>query len=172
MKMSMAWALPNGRTFEVKPIAKLIGRYIQDESAAIIVDPFANNEKFATITNDLDPRFNTQYHMDALDFLKTLPDGIADMVLYDPPYSLLQVAGNGNIQDKTVKVTRASYWSRLKGEIARVLKMNGICISCGWNSNGIGKKRGFEKVEVLLWAHGSNHKDTIVTVERKKEEVE
>lgn len=33
--------------------------------------------------------------------------------------------------------------------------------------NGIGKTRGFEIVEILLVAHGGNHNDTIVTVERK-----
>lgn len=31
----------------------------------------------------------------------------------------------------------------------------------------MGLKRGFEIVEILLVAHGSNHNDTIVTVEKK-----
>ena len=39
----------------------------------LIIDPFANNNKeFATITNDLNPNFNTDYHLPALDFLKEL----------------------------------------------------------------------------------------------------
>ena len=37
----------------------------------------------------------------------------------------------------------------------------------GWNSNGVGKVRGFEIIEILLIAHGGSHNDTIVTVERK-----
>jgi hypothetical protein len=37
----------------------------------------------------------------------------------------------------------------------------------GWNSSGIGIKRGFELIEVLLVCHGGSHNDTIVTVERK-----
>ena len=54
--------------------------------------------------------------------------------------------------------------------------MNGICenirtgghaISFGWNSNGFGKRRGFEIVEIMLVAHGTHHNDTIVTVEKK-----
>lgn len=32
---------------------------------------------------------------------------------------------------------------------------------------GIGKKNGFEIIEILLVAHGGMHNDTIVTVERK-----
>lgn len=48
------------------------------------------------------------------------------------------------------------------------IKPNGLAISCGWNSGGFGKMLGFEIVEILLVAHGGNHNDTIVTVERKK----
>lgn len=43
----------------------------------------------------------------------------------------------------------------------------GLAISCGWNSNGFGRNRGFELVRVLLVAHGQHHNDTIVIVERK-----
>jgi len=31
----------------------------------------------------------------------------------------------------------------------------------------MGKKMGFELIEILLVCHGSDHNDTIVTVERK-----
>ena len=34
-------------------------------------------------------------------------------------------------------------------------------------SNGIGKNRGFEMLEILLVPHGGSKNDTIVTVERK-----
>ena len=44
-----------------------------------------------------------------------------------------------------------------------------MCITCGWNSGGIGKKYGFEIVEILLVSHGGWHNDTIVTVEQKCE---
>ena len=55
-----------------------------------------------------------------------------------------------------------------KKEIARILKPNGICITCCWNTNGIGKKYGFEIIEILDVAHGSMHNDTLVTVELKE----
>ena len=71
--------------------------------------------------------------------------------------------------DKTVNMqtTQASFWSKQKEQIARIVKPNGIVITCGWNSGGIGKKYGFEIIEILLVAHGGWHNDTIVTVERK-----
>ena len=60
-----------------------------------------------------------------------------------------------------------SYWSKCKDEIARIMKPGGKVVSFGWNSNGIGKKRGFEITRILLVAHGSQHNDTICTVEVK-----
>ena len=33
-----------------------------------IIDPFANKNTIADITNDLDIQFDTNYHLDALDF--------------------------------------------------------------------------------------------------------
>jgi DNA modification methylase len=58
----------------------------------VIVDPFANGCKYGTITNDLNPEFNTDYHLDALEFLKSIPNESADLVLYDPPYSITQAS--------------------------------------------------------------------------------
>lgn len=94
-----------------------------------------------------------------------------DGILYDPPFSPRQVSESYKKLNKTVNMqtTQSSYWAKQKNEISRILKPNGICISCGWNSNGIGKKRGFEIIEILNVAHGGNHNDTIVVVEKKKE---
>ena len=36
----------------------------------------------------------------------------------------------------------------------------------GWNSNGVGSA-DMEMIEILIVAHGGQHNDTIVTVERK-----
>ena len=56
---------------------------------------------------------------------------------------------------------------RTKKQISRIVKYNGVVITCGWNSGGIGKKYGFEIEEILLVPHGGWHNDTIVVVERK-----
>jgi len=66
-----------------------------------------------------------------------------------------------------METTQSSYWSNCKKEISRIVKENGYVISCGWNSGGIGKKLGFNQIEILLVAHGGWHNDTIITVEKK-----
>lgn len=89
MIINRAWAMPNSKTFTIKPIRELVSQYTSGDK--VIVDPFANDCKIGTITNDLNTNFDTDYHLDALDFLKIIPSESADVVLYDPPYSLRQV---------------------------------------------------------------------------------
>jgi hypothetical protein len=62
---------------------------------------------------------------------------------------------------------RAEYWARCKDELSRIVKPGGIAISFCWDSTGVGKRRGFSIIEVLLLCHGACHNDTIVTVEAK-----
>ena len=136
----------------------------------MIIDPFANNSKSATITNDLTPDFNTDFHMDALDFLKMFANESVDVVLYDPPYSPRQVSESyKNIgKEVTALDTSANWRKKHLDEIQRILKPNGIAICFGWNTNGVGKTRGFEMIEVLIVSHGGSHNDTLCTVEIKK----
>lgn len=107
--------------------------------------------------------------MDALEFLKLWDDNSIDVALYDPPYSPRQVSECYKSLNRTVnmRTTQASYWSNQKKEISRIIKIGGKVISCSWNSGGIGKKYGFEILEILLVPHGGWHNDTIIVVEEK-----
>lgn len=169
MLIQRKWAMPNSQTFSIKPINSLIERYI----GGVVIDPFARNSVFngrCLFTNDIDPESVTTHHMDALDFLKTIEDGLCDLVLFDPPYSPRQVSECYKKFDMSVNMetTQSSFWGKLKLEISRVVKKGGAVITCGWNSGGIGKSLGFQICEILLVAHGGWHNDTIVTVERKR----
>lgn len=170
MIIERKWSMPNKNTFNIKPIKDIIDRYY---TGGIVIDPFANENRIAILTNDLDPQYDTTLHLDATDFLKLFNNNSVDMVLYDPPYSPRQVSECYKKLDMTVDTTttQSSYWANHKREISRIVKPNGIVITCGWNSGGIGKKYGFEILEVLLVPHGGWHNDTIVTVERKNDSV-
>lgn len=160
------WAMPNKNTFDIKPIKELIQSELTNGTW---IDPFANRNKLATVTNDLNPVFDTDYHMDALDFLKIFDDSSVDGVLYDPPYSPRQVTEcyQGVGMNVTSETTRASFWGNQKKEISRIVKQGGKVITFGWNSGGIGRKYGFEITRILLIPHGGWHNDTICTVEIK-----
>lgn len=169
MKINRIWAMPNKLTFTIKPIKEIVTKYLHESK--VIIDPFANQSKYGTITNDLNPEFGTDYNLDALSFLKIMKSNSADLLLFDPPYSITQASQcyKDYGKDKlSTSVSNMKYWSECKNEVARILKPNGIAIICGWNSNGIGKGRNFEMIEILIVPHGGSKNDTIVTVEKKK----
>lgn len=168
ININRIWAMPNGSTFTIKPIRELLERYVKDDY--VIIDPFAKDSKYGTITNDLNEEYETDYNLDALEFLRLMESDSADMVLYDPPYSITQASTLYKSYGKKkleINVANMKYWAECKNEVARILKTNGIAILCGWSSNGIGKGRGFKFEEILLVAHGGSKNDTIVTVEHK-----
>lgn len=160
--------MPNSNTFQVKCIGKLIHKYLKPNMLSI--DPFANTSKLAKVSNDLNPDYDTDYHLDAVDFLKQFGDNSVDFVFYDPPYSLRQVSEVYKSVgiEVTMETTQASWRSKHIDEIGRILRPDGIVMCFGWNSAGVGTVRGMELIEILLVAHGGSHNDTICTVERKK----
>ena len=166
MKIDRMWAMPDSNTFNIQPIKQLLR---QEVGAGIWIDPFANRNRVASITNDLNPEFDTDYHLDALDFLKQFGDEYADGVLFDPPYSPRQVSEcyKQYGMEVTADTTQSSFWGNLKKEVARVTKPGGKVICFGWNSGGIGKTLNFDMTRILLVPHGGAHNDTIVTVETK-----
>ena len=168
MKIERIWAMPNKWTFKIKPIAEMLRKEVD---YGIWVDPFAGMYSPATITNDLNPEMPTQYHMDALEFLRRLKTGSVDGVLFDPPYSQRQVQEcYAGIAGGLKWDGRMTFWSEAKNECARIVKPGGKALCFGWNSMGLGKKRGFEMNKVLLVPHGGSRNDTIVTVEVKNSE--
>jgi len=179
VNISRIWEMPNSRTFKIRCIKALISRYLP--ISGTIIDPFANecsikqimSQNLKYISNDLDTEFETDYHLEAQEFMGLLEDDSADVVLYDPPYSGRQVSECYKKLGKTVTMsdTNSGYFVKFKEQIKRITKPGGIAISFGWSSNGVGKKYGFEIIEILLVAHGGNHNDTICVVERKQIEV-
>jgi hypothetical protein len=169
MIFNRIWEMPNKNTFDIKCINRLIHKHYNKALYPVSIDPFANTNRIASITNDLDPSMGTDYCMDALKFLQTFDSNSVDFVLYDPPYSPRQVSECYKKLGLTVNMqtTQASFWGNLKKEIGRITKPNGLVLSFGWNSNGIGKKNGFKLIELLNVAHGGQHNDTICTVEIK-----
>lgn len=163
--------MPNSSTFQMKPIKELNERYVSTFNSPVIVDPFARDSKYGTITNDLNPAFKTTYNLDAREFATKLVEDniIADLVLFDPPYSPRQISECYQNVGRKVNSsdTRSDFWSSIKDNLSKIVKKDGIVINYCWNSNGFGKNRGFEIIEIMLVACGGWHNDYIVTVEKK-----
>lgn len=162
MKIERKWAMPNKWTFKIKPIKGLLDRYVGDGKGWI--DPFAGNSVIAEYRNDINGLQPST--IDGLGFLKAFEHNSCYGILLDPPYSHRQLfktyktRGN-NLKGKLVPMTEINNLS------APIISKGGVCISFGWNTNGLGIKRGFKIIEILLVSHGGHHNDTIVTVEKK-----
>ena len=147
MKIKRVWAMPNHRTFEIKPIKE----FIKENIGSDYVDPFPY-----------------PFKEDAITYLKKIRTNSKLSLVFDPPYSQRQLKemyqSNGLSLDHPMN---NSYWTNCKKEIARIIRPKGKVISFGWNSGGIGKKYGFKIEKILLINHGSQHNDTICTLEVK-----
>jgi hypothetical protein len=170
LKFSRHCAMPNHDTFSVPPIGDFVRSYLA--ASKVSVDPFARNKAWATHTNDIDPKTSAQCHMDAEAFLlKLAGDGVkADLVLFDPPYSPRQISEcyKGIGLEVGMKETQSALlYQRVRNAIPAILEPGGIVLSFGWNTVGMGKKHGFEIVEIMLCCHGGAHNDTICLAERK-----
>lgn len=169
MNIARVWAMPSSDTFDCPPIGAMVKRYLMNSKVSI--DPFARNKRWATYTNDLNPETAAEYHMYALDFLKMLAgQGIkADLVIFDPPYSLRQVQecyqehGAWTFSD----TQNAVKWTDEKEICYELLSPGGYFLHFGWHTNGMGKKRDMLIEEILLVCHGPGHHDTICMAERK-----
>ena len=162
--------MPTPDTFDCPPIGDFVKKYLRQSK--ISIDPFARNKRWATYTNDLNPDTAAEYHVDALEFLQMLKvrSVVADLIIFDPPYSLQQVmqcyAGVGR-QFLSSDAQDCGRWTKEKDICQNLLVSNGVFLHFGWHSNGIGKERGFSIEELLIVAHGSAHNDTICIAERK-----
>lgn len=145
------WAMPNHKTFEIKPINRLLVQELGEDWKNTTTDPFP-----------------FPYKEDALGSLSKHTWNTVNQLVFDPPYSLrqLQEVYKGLGRALTQRESQR-YWSDLKDVIAFIVKPGGKVISFGWNSCGIGKTRGFEIQRILIVCHGGHHNDTICTVEKK-----
>ena len=167
---SRVWAMPSADTFSVGPIGDFVKRYLR--ASQVSIDPFSRNKTWATFTNDLAPDTAAQFHMDAEDFCKKMHDYgvVADLGIFDPPYSPRQISEvyKGVGRAVGMKETQSgALYRRVRDALDSVISPGGIVLSFGWNSSGMGVKRRYEMLEVLLCAHGGGHNDTICVAERK-----
>lgn len=144
MLCERVFAMPNHKTFEIKPIKELI-----------------NKERIAGEFLDL---FPYPYDKDALELAKSIKDNSIWFLLYDPPYSQRQLFEMYKKLGKDLQ-SNAAYFKELDKEIDRIMTPKGKVIRFAWNSKRISKN--FEIKRILLVNHGAAHNDTIVTVQQK-----
>tara|TARA_R110002126_G_scaffold71673_3_gene179589 strand:- start:1675 stop:2193 length:519 start_codon:yes stop_codon:yes gene_type:complete len=159
--------MPNADTFTVPDIGNMVKRYLSESSVS--VDPFSRNKRWATHTNDINPKTKAEYHLEAREFMRRLVNqGLkADLIIFDPPYSPRQVS---EVYSEigltaTMKDTQTAVMKKECRTLMRQLcEPNSVVLSFGWNTVGMGK--GFNTEEIMLVCHGGDHNDTICMADR------
>lgn len=108
---------------------------------------------------DCNKEMIADYYGDAYGFVKNT-DMKFDTIIFDPPYNLRKA--REKYQGKYIGSD-----TKIKNILSGILNDGGRIISFGYNSVGMGKIRGFEKIAICLVCHNGNHQDTICTVEKK-----
>lgn len=164
IKIDRCFSMPSIWTFDIKPVHLLLKKYIYNSKSVLV--PFAGKYRFE------------RNGIDYIDIMPDLPkpyiqgDCVTimiemikknkkyDLVIADPPYTAFQAVrsyGNEKLQDITV----------IKNLINQLLNKDGTVIFFGYNSTGMGGKRGYEKKEILLINLGGSHNDIIITVDQR-----
>lgn len=162
--------MPDAETFSIKPIGEFVRAYLA--CSKVSVDPFARNHTWATHTNDINPHTSAQSHQDAEVFVRGLKDRgiVADLALFDPPYSPRQISEHykeAGLQVGATDTQNGRLYKRVRDALDEIMAPGGVVLSFGWQSAGMGIGRKYELFETLLVAHGGGHNDTICIAERK-----
>lgn len=168
MKFSVVWAMPSRWTFEIKPIGEFIKRHM--DGCNTIVDPFAGKSILANYRNDI-----TQGGKHAADYLAELASQgiVADLILFDPPYSPRQVSEcykEAGIKCGMQETQNGMLYKQCRQEFEKISRYGTKALCFGWQSTGMGN--GWKTVEVMLVQHGGGHNDTICVAQVKSADIE
>ncbi len=164
------WAPLNRYPREVPVVAEPLDRHVGEGHGQ--VDPFAGKSQLAQYRNDLDPSTPQPSHLDAVEFVRALPDDLAG-VLLDPPYTREQISRHYRAVGRkpTALDTWNNFYSRVQNLVAQKVRLSGYAISFGYSGIGLGRGRRLEEIEALVMVHGAGHYATQVVVERKADHV-
>lgn len=141
---------------------KRIRRWVEENCEGRVLNLFAGKVRLNCdeVRNDLREDMPADYHMDALELVKTWEGERFDTIVLDPPYAYrksMEMYGGAV----------SSPFNQIKDNIENVINPHGIVITFGYHSNVFGKKRGYKQEHILLLSHGGAIHDTIAVIERR-----
>ncbi len=98
------------------------------------------------------------WYGDAFEFVRTTNLRF-DTIILDPPYNLR----------KSREAYQGHYigsFTKIKNELKRILNPGARIITFGYDTVGMSKSRGFDKIAICLVCHNGDHNDTLCLVEK------
>ena len=157
MEFSYFCQPPKRYTFEQPKLRSWVESWCKGK----VLNLFAGRTKLSVdeYRVDSNPTMKPDWCGDAIEFLKTTRERF-DTVILDPPYSFRKAIEKyqghwiGNLR-------------KLKESLMKVLMPNARVISLGYDSVGMSRSWGFQKIAICLVCHGGVSKDTIALVEER-----
>ena len=147
---------PKRYTFE-QPKLKL---WVEKGCKGKVLNLFAGKVKLSVdeYRVDIDMDMPVDCHSDAFLFVSQWKDKKFDTIILDPPYNI-----------RKAREKYGERWigklTKIKNILPQILNPNGRVISLGYDTVGMSKSRGFEKIAICLVCHNGDHNDTICLVE-------
>lgn len=108
---------------------------------------------------DIDEDAVADYYGDAYEFVVTTEMRF-DTIVLDPPYNIRKA------REKYAGRYIGNF-TKIKNILPMIMEPNGKVITLGYDTVGMSKSRGFEKIAICLVCHGGDHNDTLCLVEEK-----
>ena len=143
-----------------------VREWVEHWSLGKVLNLFAGPTKLDLdeIRVDLDPEIAAHHTMDAKDFPGFWRDQGGykfDTVILDPPYNYRKAR-------EKYEGRMIGNLPRLKDDLLSIIANDARVISMGWDSVGMGRTRGFEKIALVLVCHSGGQRDTIGVVEQRR----
>lgn len=154
---------PRKYTFEMKKLKKWTIQNCRGKTLNLFAGMTVLNG-VDEIRVDLNKDMVADYYMDAYEFVIMAKNKkmMFDTVIFDPPYNLRKS------REKYMGIY-TSELRKIKTELPHIINDNGVVICYGYDTTGMGRRRGFELIKICIVNHSGDHNDTLCTVERKSQ---
>lgn len=135
--------------------------WVESWCIGVVLNLFAGKTKLDVneYRVDINQDMVADWYGSASDFLGQ-NEIIFDTIIFDPPYNLRKAYEkyNGHYM---------SHVTAIREGMSNTVRVGGRVISFGYDSTGMSRQRGYQKIAICLVNHKGFHNDTICVVEEK-----
>lgn len=137
--------------------------WVESQCKGKVLNLFAGITKLNVdeVRVDIDKNVPADYYMEAEDFVDmAIKEGMKfNTIVLDPPYNLRKAR-------EKYGGRYIGLFTKIKNKLPLILAKDGVIIHFGYDTVGMSKSRGFEKIGVCVVCHNGDHNDTLCLVER------
>jgi hypothetical protein len=151
-------------TFEYTPARNILREEMHGRTLNACAGKTELNHDSEIVRNDMNPERSAEYHIDVTEIADHFQPQSFDTVIFDPPFDEKQA------QTKYDGMHAGDVYAAFE-QFNQLVRAGGTVICFGWNSWGMRSFPAFERTRTTLLQRGPIHRDVIVTVDRRMQEV-